>query len=642
MSPLQILKDKNASFTANRRGVAWLDAFERRGWLDTIIVLLTAVEGWALWHFPQTNLNIPRPWPVATGFLIWLLLALGAIAPLTRRRSAQPDDLPPIAGLWLTAYGLMFTAWAVILLNTDPTVLFGFWHLTRLDAFEMNVAICLAPLALAPGWKRAWRVARLGWLRRRRGRRQAGREINTVQSRPIRFGKVILFIAVLAVYAWLMTDYAIMSDGWGVIGFVRNQESIAANAYREPGALLMLRETHRLFQHFGLNAQQTIALVSFTAMLVVLGCYAGLMRLWAFSPRQRRAGWWLILSSLGITQMMLGRVELYPLLMASLMVTLTLGAAALAGRCSPGPMALTYALALAVHLSAIFILPAVMAVIWFWSRAQSQPGRALTRGLVYLAGWGALVHVPLWGWLMGQLDPATPASLIQAVGGSLNTGVEGETFIGVSRQISWAQLGELFSITNLFKLIQLHFLLCTGVLFIVVLIPVAAHLGGWRPIGRPDSGYRASLIVFVIAWLGYLFYAWSWRADWPWSQDWDLFSALAPLAVAAILRWLLPASRIHRLPPSLISRICLFVLALSLTQHYFNHVYIGFLSSANKSVQGKTEGRILQRYQIENTWRAGTFFEVKDGELIFFYGPPTDEIESTPSSPPSSHPASAP
>ncbi len=628
-----IQKEKTDASERHGSGTAYLAILERRGVLDGVLAILLAAQAWAMWRFPASNPATPLGWVAGTSLVIWFVVVLGAIAPLTRRGATRPGELPRAAPLWLIAYGLMALAWVIVLVNANADSLFGFWHLHRLDPFEAGVAVTLIPLAMAPGWRRMGRAGCLAWLRRRRARGDrlpGGLQLEArrgIFKRSL-IKRTLIPLAFLSAYAWLMCDYAILSDGWGLIGMTGNRSPLEPNGYREPGSLLLLREVHHLLNNVGVNPRQSIAFVNFMAMLGVLACFTWLMRPWRFTSVQRHAGWWLILSSLGITQMLLGRVEVYALLMLGLVATLTLGIAALDGRCCLGWMAVVYALTLAGHLSAIFILPAVLALIGFWSRRQPRPSRAFMRGMAHLLGWGALIHLPLWGWLMVQLDPSTPGALVDAVLGALNTGGENETFIGTTQSTFRAQLAELFSFENLLKMLQLHFLLCGGVLLVGCLAPLARRFGGWQAGARPTREGRATLWVLAIAWLGYAFYAWSWRADWPWWQDWDLFSALAPLAALVAVFWLMPARAVHRLPPALVSRVCLFALLLSMTQHYYNHVYVGTLTSWNKSQQSKRHGRILQWHQLENRWERGTLYRVEDGKLIVT--PPLGDAAQSP------------
>src|SRR5207249_3788077 len=121
-----------------------------------------------------------------------------------------------------------------------------------------------------------------------------------------------------------------MSDGWGIIAFSSGSYPLEPHGYREAGTLLFFRLTQqKIFSHLGMNPMQTIGLINLAFMLSGIGMAGYLLRLMHFTPAQRRLGWWLIFSSLGFTQMLLGHIELYPMVQFFIIATLVMGFAAI-------------------------------------------------------------------------------------------------------------------------------------------------------------------------------------------------------------------------------------------------------------------------------------------------------------------------
>ncbi len=594
-----------------------LSRAERAGVIDALLVVVAVVQYFAIErYFRQTGQPLFTPvgrlpaWLIAPATATWTLLTAGALAPLLRRRAARrPGQLPRGAGLLLFAWALMFVVWVVLLFNVVDEALWGFWHIARLECDSYMLLASLVPLALAPGWRRLVRAVKRALLARRRA--------------PLR----IPFLPALAVaagllYAWLLGDRAIMSDGWGMIAMARENSPLAPEGYREPLFLLLFRELYKPLSALGLNAARLIGGSSTLATLAVFAMLHRRMRRWNYTRSQLAAGWLLILSTLGLTQMFLGHVELYPLLIFGLVGTLHTGLDAMERRCSPAWPALFYAFVLAGHLSAIFILPAVILI--FWLRAVPA-GRlcgpvdrpALVRGCAHLFGWGCLLHLPLWTALALKLPHPSLSALVGAVTGSLNTGAENLTFIGSNESTFASQLGDVLGPANLFKVVQALFYLAGGP-FLACIVAVAARALGYRPAvpasaGRPDPKTAA---VLWVAFLGYGFYALAWHADWSWREDWDLFSALAPLALLLALRLLMPARGVVRLPLRLLATVSVFAGALAFTQHVYNHTHASFLNNMNKIDYHRDYGRFIQHEQIIKAYPRFTLFEYKDGRVV--------------------------
>ena len=611
------LETANRSATAHRLAIAGLriDLALLLALLGTLAVQLFLLIG----DPPQVNRNLPH---FLNYFipLVWLLLTAGALAPELRHRSRGSSALPPVVGLCLAAWIMMGAAWVIIVFNRDYEALWGFWHYERLDPDERIVFLTLVPLALAPGWPR---LARWLWLGLRR--RYGNPRLSAILNRPLL--KPLLAFAALALVAWLFSDHAIASDGWGLIGCAEDHTPIDANGYREYSCLLLFRYAYRLLGGLGLYASDVIHIVNFLATLGSLAMIGWLMRLWSLAPRQRRLGWWLTFGTLGLTQMLMGHVEVYPLMQLGLVASLVTGVAAVRGQCHLGWCAAAYGLLLAFHLSGIFILPAMTLVTLFWAWPLAKAALRQTRRLkaiAWMLGIGLLIHVPLWTGAMLELPNPTPSGLVQAHLKSLNTGAERKTFIGTGHGAIVANtndpgpLAAILAPANIFKVGQVLFYTACAPLLIVLLIGLRRPLG-WTTtsgVAPGDALRRREAIVLFTAWLGYALYTLTWHNDYSWTEDWDLFSGLASLSLLGALFLLMPAPGRYRLPWRLVRTLCLFALLLGLSQHYFYHSRGAYLNFLGKISLVRSAGTPVQRFQFEHGWDYGVQYSIKDGRVI--------------------------
>ena len=614
MHASSIEQHHDTAFSPATRPPLWV-RLEHCGAFDAALIAIALVQWALLTHYPRAQYKFPHLWLMLPVLSTWTLLALGAIAPLARRpvpeRMQRQTELPPGSGLWLTAYGLMTLVWLFCLFNIDPDFFWGFWHLARMKTVQFNWVASLLPLALAPGWRRLGRRGRLAWIYRRRRLRR-----RPMRTRRAWVGWLTAFALVAAV-AWALRDRQPMSDGWGMIGMSQGRSPLSVDSYREPLSMLLLREGHHLLRRVGMHPGQSLGLIVFTVSIGTLALMAWLMNLWRWTGRQKAMGWLLVGSSLGLTQMLLGRIELYAFVQLGMVATVVFGLAAIEGRAPIALMALSFALALALHLSAIFILPAVLWIVWLWAKGEN---RSVARGLAQLALWMALIHVPLWTALMLKLDVATPVHLIQAMMRSLDTGAEGLTFIG-SNQPTWLGLfGQICSPSNLFKMVQILFYLSGGAALTGLLILLGRRQGSVRHSVAANRIWRREMSVLWAAWIGYAIYALTWHADWTWTEDWDLFSGLAPLTVLLVMRWLMPAPGAWRISPRFACQVCLFALALSLTQNVYHHRYVSFIDVNGKISCDAEYGSIYRSYQLIHGWTRGEYFHQKDG-CVFLYMP---------------------
>ncbi|MCE5228979.1 hypothetical protein LLG95_05215 [bacterium] len=603
--------------TAAARPIPPLARAERSGAIDVLLVIVAIAQYYALKQFHLAgSLRIPA-WLFGFVAVTWLLLIAGALGSLMRNSPARTGELPRGAGPLLVTWAVMFAVWTLIVFNNWDEVIWGFWHLARFDRDSYAQLSSFMPLAFAPGWRRLYRSLKLAWHARRRAAGRHG---------LVRFpGWPAFAIAAGIVSALVLRDRAIMSDGWGIMGFARRFGIIEPESYREPLFMMMFREEFRVLHHLGLNIGNVVGWTSTVAMTILAFMFHKRMRHWHYTPRQMISAWLLMLSTLGLTQMFLGHIELYPLLIFGLGATFHTGIDAAERRCSPAWPAIFCAFTLAGHLSAIFVLPGVLMI--YWMRA-TPPGRAFTpvswpvllHGMGHLLGWGVLIHGCMWLGLMVRLELPTPAGLVGAVTGSLNTGAERLTFIGSNMPTFWLQAREILAPGNLFKMVQAFFYLTGGPL-LACLIAIVCRMMGWKPApaaSRPDP---KSAAILWVAFLGYAFYALTWNNDWTWTEDWDLFSGLAPLGFLLALRLLMPLPGVTRLPHALLALACYFVFVLNATQHVYNHTHATYLTVINKFDSSREFGKYIQDMQLEMEFPRYTLFEYKDGRVVVTYPP---------------------
>lgn len=585
---------------------------ERSGLIDALFFAATVAEFYFLTEYLKTEAYRPPVWLVFPALITWGLLMAGALAPLMRRPTPKPGELPRGSGPVLAVWATLFIAWVAILFNTSDEALWGFWHLCHVNNDEYAVLAALLPVPLAPCWRRWVRRFKLRALKRRRA---AG------NRRPIRVPHwPALAVLGALLYAYLLRDHAIWSDGWGILGFTRNYGRLGPEGFREPLFNLFFREASRPLMAMGLHAGQAVGLFNTIGTIPVFVMFHLQMRHWNYTSRQLAAGWLLIASTLGITQMALGHIELYPLLIAGMVGTIYAGLGAMEGRWSPAWPSIIFAIVLAGHLSAIFILPALLAMLWLRAVPEGRllgpvDRPVLAQGCLHLLGWGLLIHGPLWLGLMVGLERPTPLGIVAAVGGSLNTGSENLTFIGSDAPTLVAQIRQILGAENLFKVFQALFYLAGGTL-LACIAALFARAFGWRPAqqaGRPDPRTAAALWV---AFGGYFFYTLTWHADWLWMEDWDLFSGIAPLALYLALRMLMPARGVTRVPFHLLAPAAVFALALSVSQHEYNHTRATFLNRSNKVDANRVYGAQIQKLQLTHVYPRFTGFEYVDGKVV--------------------------
>ena len=124
----------------------------------------------------------------------------------------------------------------------------------------------------------------------------------------------------------------------------------------------------------------------------------------------------------------------------------------------------------------------------------------------------------------------------------------------------------------------------------------------------------ADLQEVLAAWAGFATFALIWRADWTWTEDWDLFSGITPLIVLLVARWMMPAPGVIRLPARLVVQVCLFGCLLAFSQHYYHHTRAAYLGTNGQIVSDdRVNGRLIQLFQYQNGFLYGDSDQVKDG-----------------------------
>ena len=608
---------------ATRRPAPPLLRLERAGAIDAALALLAAIQFYYLAAAPPAAGYRPPAWLALPACLTWSLLTAGALAPLTRRRVARPGDLPPGAAPWLAGYGLAALAWLLLLFNTNYDQLWGFWHLVRFSGPGFAALASFLPLVLAPCWIRFARALRLA-LRRRTRRRLA---------RP---ACALLPLLVPLAAALLWPDRAIMSDGWGIVSIVHGRLGLGPDTLREPGALILLREAAVPLRRAGLNAAESIGLVNAAAGL--LNLLLVLFHQWrrGLTRGQLFAAGWLAAGTGALPIMLAGHIEVYPLLLLGVTATAVAGAEMIERGASPAWPALAFALATAGHGTAEFRFPAVLRLrlITLVNRGRGG-GHAHARNrnrnrnripnprfgfrisnfefpsyyiFAHFLLWGLLVHGVMWAGLIPGLERPTLGGLREALSVAVNTGAENLTFIGGDRPSLSGQLAAILAPANLFKVVQLHHLLAFAPIVALAVLPFSRRRA-------TSPGGRGATLFFFVAWFGYALYALTWHNDWAWIEDWDLFSAVGPLALLLALRLLMPAPSVTRIPLALAVRIGWWGAALALPLMHYNHSRATFLNSVNKVTWNAFYGEYIQRIQLEYSFPRQSSYQYENGRV---------------------------
>ena len=208
-----------------------------------------------------------------------------------------------------------------------------------------------------------------------------------------------VWIAGLVAVAWLLRSRRLYGDGAQTVDLLERGQWIN---HKEPLDRLFTALVYRVGHAVtGWDAGTAIALVSTLAGAVF---WLALLRLARRRPLPGAGGWpiWLLLGATGATTLFFGHVENYAWLTAGTLWTLVLGLEAVTEPARPlWPAALAFGLTSAVHLSAVWLAPAMVVAWAVRAKRRSLWRPALVEGLSGTAVAVAPLAVVAAGMLVG-------------------------------------------------------------------------------------------------------------------------------------------------------------------------------------------------------------------------------------------------
>jgi hypothetical protein len=406
----------------------------------------------------------------------------------------------------------------------DPRPPDGVWGAVGVLAFppwvRWTLLVAAGLLALPPVGRRVVRA----------GARMTARAGSVASGVP-----AWAWIALLVALGWILRSRAVTGDGSATIGLIQSGELIN---FKEPLDRLVSALVYRAgYALTGWDAGTAIALVSTLAGALYWGA---VLRLARSRPVPGSGGWvvWALLATPGAVQLFFGHVENYSLLTAGTLWTLVLAVEAAADpERSIWAAALAYGLTVAVHLSAVWLAPAMVALWWVRVRARSGAGRLTA------ARWRDAVREAAMGAATAVL-PFAAVAFGMAVTGPGVAGFSLATFGGGDGKL----FVPLFTISTPFE----RFTMFSGVHFaafgneLLLVAPVGVILALVGPLG-PRRGGRtdAGTWPLLAAAAGVAAYAFAFNPDMMVANpalgvfnEWDLFAFEAVPITVLGLWWL--------------------------------------------------------------------------------------------------------
>jgi hypothetical protein len=251
------------------------------------------------------------------------------------------------------------------------------------------------------------------------------------------------------------------------------------------------------------NPREALALLSCLAGAVSVFCLLWLSRLLG-----RERAWiffTLTATAYGSFQLFFGHVETYPLLVAAQFGYLLLSLLALRGIVQPAIPALAFGLALALHLSAVWLAPSLLALLLLLRHAR--PSALSGRNLLVTGAATGVFPLVTFAIMLRARPGGRPSLLLDALWESLKLG---EGFLSP---------GELLSGAHLLAIVNEYALIAPIGAFLVITAPLLGSLGGAG--ADPDIRFLAAasgpLVLYSVLWRPGLGPYW----------DWDLFAQVS-------------------------------------------------------------------------------------------------------------------
>lgn len=366
----------------------------------------------------------------------------------------------------------------------------------------------------------------------------------------------LVFTGFLVFFAYAchhFISYHITRDGYDWIE--RATLPVWQTYLREPLTIGLYRLTFLLgWERWEMTSFQTIGLLSIAAgawWAFWLGLFTE--KKWA-DGFDRLLAWLLFVSSGGMILLFFGHIEVYPVFIAGATPAFYFALRYFQGKRSILYAGLFFSVALLLHLSAGWLLPAFLLLPWFRNRNGWLRDVAL-----FTAAFGAIQAV-FWGSMTAIYYECSPALLLARVYEQFHVGPDRAMFLP---QWVWFHPGHLFDLMNVYLYYSLPCFLLIPVFFL-----------------RLPSRLNRESAFWMLAAGGYFCYSFFWNADRGYPEDWDVFSPFTLAAVFLFLHILLPLSTekpnqsnySSDYQRSLIYIAALGTFAFSCAQIYFHHV----------------------------------------------------------------------
>ncbi len=223
------------------------------------------------------------------------------------------------------------------------------------------------------------------------------------------------------------------------------------------------------------------------------------------------------LASGGMLVLFFGHIEVYPIFIAAVMPAFYFVQRYFNGKGGLSWAALSFSIAFLFHLSAGWLLPALVLLPFLNRQRESWKKDVLTF-------WGAfsIVQVLFWGSLLVFCYSSSVDAILARLHVTFNVGLDKRMFLP---QWLWFHPLRLIDLFNEYLYLSIP---C------VVLSPLALFYGWCRR--------SRETLFWMVAAAGFFIYSFFWNPDRGFPEDWDLFSALPFFGSLFLIHLFLPAS----------------------------------------------------------------------------------------------------
>ncbi len=465
---------------------------DRRDFILMSVFAASAAVG-ALVAGPMQNMPLPA-------WMFIPVLLLFAIAGDARKRE-YPDRpflalFPVVFAGILTIFCLLtqmpVKLWAFIIPNRFPLAIIALW--------AVSVPILLHPVAERGFYGSLWKAAR------------------ALGRRGYWTTKVWITIPIILLFLWLFHSQNLSPDGYDwLVHSIHPRHWI--RYLREPLGTLVFRGATLIGIWIG--AWPPLASIALTTYLCGFATVAILWpTLGYLAPEKDERLLWLLalLSSGGFTQLFIGNIEIYAVLMVAFAGFLYFGIAYLHSTRSAAAVGISFAVLFATHLSAGWWIPAFLLLPYLRYRIQAKRTDLWIRDTASIVGIFAICIVSFALWMLWYGYGGDAQAMWEHFWGPqvMQVGADGAMFRTAS---------EIASPNTILTMVNEYFhlspILCGLVLYFVC-----------RPF-RPRIGSNEIFLGLLAGF--YFVYSIVWRPDRKFPQDWDIFSGLTLPALFFLL-----------------------------------------------------------------------------------------------------------